>query len=146
MKIPRFVLPEGKQVFLIMKNNILGKEYDLSIVLVNKATSQKINRTYRNKNNPTNILSFQLTKKSGEIILCPSVIKFEAKNKFNRSFEEFFNFLVIHGLLHLKGMQHSSRMERVEKEYDQKYFHRNRRGIFDDQSGRGRVSKRRKKS
>jgi probable rRNA maturation factor len=52
----------------------------------------------------------------GEIILCPSVIKKEAKN-FDRTFPQFLGFLVIHGMLHLKGYDHGKEMEKLEKKY-----------------------------
>ena len=131
--------------FRILKNDILGKKYSLSIACVDETTSKRINKKYRNKNKPTNILSFALTKESGEIVLCPSAIKREAKN-FGKTFDEFLNFLVIHGMLHLKGMKHSSTMEEAEEKYDKKYFCRNRHRLIHDTSSRGRISKRRKKS
>lgn len=102
--------------FVLIKNEILGKNYILSIAFISKPKSKKINNTYRNKNNPTNILSFPLSKKEGEILICPDVVKGELK-KFDKNFRELLVFLVIHGCLHLKGMQHSSRMEREEEKY-----------------------------
>jgi len=116
-KLPR--LP-----FVLIKNDILGKDYSLSIAFVGKTKSKEINNLYRQKNKSTNILSFPLSKTEGEILLCPELIKTETKN-FNRTFRELLGFLVIHGCLHLKGMEHSSTMEKAEKKYDQKYFSRN---------------------
>jgi probable rRNA maturation factor len=135
----------GKMRFDKLKNEILGKKYDLSIVFVNEKKSKEINKKYRNKNKATNILSFPLRKNMGEIILCPVVIKKEAKN-FNKNFSEFLDFLVIHGMLHLDGMEHGSRMEEREKIYDQKYFGGHRRGVVQDASRGRRIYKRRKKS
>ena len=132
-------------MFEKIKNDILGKKYELSIALVSEKKSREINKKYRKKDKPTNILSFSLTKNSGEIILCPTVIKKEIK-KFNRTFPEFMGFLVIHGMLHLKGFEHSSTMEKQEEKYDQKYFRGNRRRIDDDTSRGRRVHQRRKKS
>lgn len=109
--------------FLQIKNDILGKDYSLSLVFVGKKTSQKFNSLYRGKNKPTNILSFPLGKGEGEILICPEVVKKELK-KFDRNFKELLGFLVIHGCLHLKGLEHSSTMEKREKIYDQKYFGR----------------------
>jgi len=109
--------------FLLIKEDILGKKYSLSIAFISKAKSKELNNKYRQKNKPTNILSFPLSKESGEILLCPALIKTETK-KFGRTFRELLGFLVIHGLLHLKGMEHSSTMERREKFYDTKYFSR----------------------
>lgn len=129
--------------FLNLKNDILGKKYFLSIAFVSPAKSRKLNRTYRGKDKPTNVLSFSLSKYSGEIVLCPDIIKNEAKN-FDRTYEKFLGFLVIHGMLHLKGLDHGSIMEKQERKYDQKYFsgsrHRNR---YDKSSG-GRIRKGRK--
>lgn len=128
-----------------IKNDILGKKYSLSIAQISAQKSREINKKYRKKDKPTNVLSFAFSKKEGEILLCPSVIKKEIK-KFDRTFPELMGFLVIHGMLHLKGMEHSSRMERLEEKYDQKYFSRHRHRILHDSSRGGRISKRRKKS
>ncbi|MBU0612253.1 rRNA maturation RNase YbeY [Patescibacteria group bacterium] len=131
--------------FVRIKNDILKKGYSLSLVFVGKKKSQELNRTYRKKDKPTNILSFPYSKTEGEIIICPAIVKREAK-KFDKSFHDFMGFLVIHGMLHLKGMKHSSKMEREEKKYDQKYFHRNRHRVINYKSCGRRISKGRKKS
>ncbi len=136
-------LPSLPLVFI--KNDILGKDYDLSLAYVGEKKSRELNKTYRGKDKSTNVLSFTLSKKEGEIIICPAVAKREAKD-FDRTFPQFLGFLVIHGMLHLKGMEHSSRMEEEEKKYDQKYFYRNRLGVRDDKSRGGRILKRRKES
>ena len=99
-----------------IKNDILGKKYSLSIAYVSENKSRKINKKYRNEDKPTNILSFALRKNEGELVLCRAVIKREAKN-FDRTFGEFLGFLVIHGMLHLKGMKHGIKMEKAEKKY-----------------------------
>ncbi|MCC7160408.1 rRNA maturation RNase YbeY [Candidatus Nomurabacteria bacterium] len=135
--------------FVDIKNDILGKEYSLSIAFVNKKQSQEINKKYRNKDNPTNILSFDLNKTEGELVLCPAVVKREAKN-FEKNFTQFLGFLVIHGMLHLKGLDHSSTMDREQDlffaKYDQKYFCGHRCRLDNDKSRSRRVLKRRKES
>jgi probable rRNA maturation factor len=128
--------------FLALKNEILGKKYSLSVAYVNEADSKKLNKKWRGKDKPTNVLSFSLSKFSGELVLCPSVAKKEAKN-FDKTFPKFLGFLVIHGMLHLKGLEHSSRMEREEAKYDKKYFSGNRRRLANDKSRGGRIHKRR---
>jgi rRNA maturation RNase YbeY len=128
-----------------LKEDILGSKYELSIALVSPSKSKELNSKWRGKDKPTNVLAFPLTKTSGEILLCNSVIKKEAKN-FDKTPEEFFNFLVIHGMLHLKGMDHGAIMEKAERKYDEKYFYRHRHRLQRDTSRSGRVSKRRKKS
>lgn len=137
-KLPGLPLPR-------IKDNILGKSYDLSVLIATPKTSRELNNTYRGKNYPTNVLSFPLTKNSGELILCPSVIKKEAPN-FEKTFTEFFGFLVIHGMLHLKGFDHGSIMDKQEQKYYAKYFSRHRHRIENHESSRGRIHKGRKKS
>jgi len=131
--------------FAIIKNDILGQKYSLSLAFVGEKKSCELNNLYRKINKSTNILSFPLDKNLGEIIICPSVVKRELK-KFNKTFKELLGFLVIHGMLHLKGMQHSSRMEREEKKYYEKYFCRNRYRIHKNESCCGRIFKGRKRS
>jgi probable rRNA maturation factor len=131
--------------FRVIKEDILGKNYSLSIAYVTEKTSKEFNKKYRDLNNPTNILSFLLHKDAGEIILCPAVIKHEAKN-FEKTFDQFLGFLVIHGMLHLKGFEHSSRMDRAEKKYYEKYFCRARHRVIHHAGSGRRIFQRRKKS
>jgi probable rRNA maturation factor len=131
--------------FSSIKDNILGKKYSLSLAFLAEKKMLEINRKYRKKNKSTNILSFPLSKTEGEILICPATAKSELK-KFGRTYPELLQFLVIHGMLHLKGMEHSSRMEEAEKKYDQKYFHWHRHRIRQDESRGRRIIKRRKKS
>lgn len=130
-KLPRLPFPR-------MKEDILGKNYNLSVLIADKKTSRSLNKNYRGKDYPTNVLSFALEKNSGELILCPEVIEKEAKN-FDKTFRQFFGFLVIHGMLHLKGMVHGSIMEKAEQKYYAKYFSWNRYRIEDLQGSRRRV-------
>lgn len=111
-KLPR--LP-----FVDIKNLVLGKNYDLSIAFVGKTISQKLNREYRGKNKPTNILSFANSTTSGELILHLDTIKKDAP-LFSLNLKDFTIFLIIHGCLHLKGMDHGAIMERAEKKYFKK--------------------------
>lgn len=128
-----------------IKKDILGKKYSLSIAYVSEKKSREINKKYRKIDKPTNVLSFALYKNVGEIILCKSVIRKELK-KSGKTFNQLLGFLVIHGMLHLKGMEHGSIMEKAENTYDQKYFYRNRFGVHHHQSSGRRIFKRRKKS
>lgn len=106
--------------FLKIKNDILGKKYSLSIAFIGEKKSREINKEYRKKDEATNILSFALRKDVGELVLCKTVIKKEAKN-FNKTFEGWLGFLVIHGMLHLKGLEHSKKMEKLEDFYCKKF-------------------------
>ncbi len=104
--------------FVSIKNTILGEKYDLSIGILSPAKQKEINRTYRGINETTNILSFPFSKNSGEITLDLSKIKKDA-HLFGMTYPNFFKYLLIHGLLHLKGFKHSSIMEKEEKKFFQ---------------------------
>ncbi len=108
--------------FLAIKEKILGKSFDLNIIFCSPEESKVKNKKYRNKNYPTNILSFPLSKDNGEIYICLSVARKEAGN-FSLSYNQFLHLLVIHGCLHLKGMEHGSKMERQEEKF-LNYFYR----------------------
>ena len=103
-----------------MKDAVLGKKYELSVVIVSRDKIKRLNFSHRGKNVPTDILSFPLSETSGEIFLNLDEAKKEAK-KFDRKFENFLGFLFIHGLVHLEGFEHGSRMEALERKYRAKF-------------------------
>lgn len=88
--------------FCDIKNTILGKKYNLSLVLTANHISKRLNKEYRKKNYPTNVLSFPLNKYEGEIFINVRKAEKEAV-QFSKTPKKFIGFLFIHGLLHLKG-------------------------------------------
>lgn len=108
------------QPFKKMAEKVLGKKYDLSLTIVDAEKIQELNLNYRDKNKPTDILTFPLNETTGEIFLCLSEAKKEAV-KFDRTFANFVAFLFIHGLMHLKGFDHSSTMESNEEIFRQDF-------------------------
>ncbi len=98
------------------KNKILGEKYELSIVFVNKNKIQELNDMYRKLNEPTDILSFSLSKDSGEIFICEEIAKIKSK-EFERKENNFLQFLFIHGMVHLLGYDHGAKMEKEEIKY-----------------------------
>lgn len=90
---------------------VLGKKYELSLVLAGNGLMKKLNKTYRNKNKSASVLSFPLSRKEGEIFINLSQKKHSPL------------YLFIHALFHLKGFEHNARMEREEKKLMKKYNH-----------------------
>ena len=107
-------------VFANMKSAVLGNDYELSLVIVGKNEIRRLNKSYRNVDEATDILSFTMSGKEGEIFLCPEIALKEAP-RFGRSYDNFMEFLFIHGLTHLKGFEHSSKMESGEKKTRKKF-------------------------
>lgn len=95
----------------------ITKIVEVSVVLSNNVYSQKLNKHYRRKDKPTNVLSFpQMNDVSemipspfpmvlGDIVLNIEAIQNEAKEK---SFENHLKHLFVHGLLHLLGYDHKT--------------------------------------
>lgn len=89
--------------FSKIKDSILGKRYDLSVAFLSPAQMRKVTLRTKKKNKVSNVLSFPLSKTSGEILICKA-----AARPFS------IEFLFIHGLLHLRGLKHGATMEREE--------------------------------
>ena len=81
---------------------------------------RSLNRTYRKKDVPTDILSFPLSKKSGQIVLCLPEVKTHAA-AFDMSAAAYLPYLVIHGLVHLKGHEHGRIMDTWEQRYCRRF-------------------------
>ena len=79
---------------------------DVSLVFVDKKHMQGLNSKYREKNVPTDVLTFVLNKDSfeGEIYICIDVCK-------ENNIKKWVLNRVIHGLLHLDDCHHDSEEE-----------------------------------
>jgi probable rRNA maturation factor len=97
-----------------IKESILGKKYNLSLVFTTSSKMKKLNEAFRGKDSSTDILSFPISKTEGEIFISMNESAKEAK-KFGREKINFIYFLFIHGSTHLKGFSHGSKMESEEK-------------------------------
>lgn len=106
--------------FALLKKEILGSDYDLSISFVTLKKITTLSQQYKGDPTHTNILSFPISKDSGEIVMNLKTIRSEAK-EFGESFQNHLIFLVIHGMLHLAGYTHGSKMEGAEKRLVQKF-------------------------
>lgn len=99
-----------------------GAEGDLSVVFVGGERMRRLNKHYRGKNRPTDVLSFSATIGLGEIIICPLEVKQNAQ-QFSSSFEKELCRCLIHGLLHILGCEHENGGRQAEKmEQKQEYY------------------------
>lgn len=110
------------------------KKKNLSIAIVGEKKISDLNKKYRDKTGPTDILSFSSfsnfpgeKRTLGEIIICPSIINKNSK-KFGTTFEKELTKIIIHGILHLFGHSHKKEterraMEREENKYLNKLCH-----------------------
>jgi len=107
--------------FLLIKEKLLGKNYELTVIFCTPKESEERNKAYRDKAYPTNILSFPLGENEGEIYISLSIARRDAK-KFDMSYRKFLHLLFIHGALHLKGHDHGSTMEELEDSLLKKFY------------------------
>ena len=101
----------------------LRKKLPKEIVVkeISAAESRGINREYRGRDKPANVLSFFYSKEYGEILVCPEVIWREAKERGNT--QEFqMTWMIVHGMIHLAGVHHekSAKAERKVEDMERK--------------------------
>lgn len=91
---------------------------ELSVVLTDEAQIKALNRDYRDKDKPTNVLSFPMPPETGlmgDVILARETLVREADEQ-NKTFEHHFTHLLIHGVLHLQGFDHQNDQEAEDME------------------------------
>lgn len=106
--------------------------FELSILLTTDPAIQEINKTWRDKDKPTNVLSFPMDDEDdslqpmlGDIIISIDTAKREAQTK-QYSLQSYLTRLLVHGLVHLLGYDHEesdeayTEMNGIEKDYLQK--------------------------
>lgn len=96
-----------------------GVEPEISVVLANDNAVHELNRDYRDKDKPTNILSFAMQDGEdgweapahpgpcalGDLVVAFETVEREAEAE-SKPFADHFTHLIIHGMLHLLGYDH----------------------------------------
>jgi probable rRNA maturation factor len=117
-------LPTEEHFALWAKTALQGlrDEAELSIRLVDEAESAELNRQYRQKSGPTNVLSFPADLPPelelpllGDLAICKQVVEREA-NEQHKACLDHWAHMVIHGTLHLLGYDHIDDDEAEEME------------------------------
>lgn len=102
----------------------LPVDTEMSVTFVDDANIQKINKTYRGKDQPTDVISFAIEdevedelminfddldepmpRNIGDIIISVDKTASQA-NEYGHSFDRELGFLALHGFLHLNGYDH----------------------------------------
>lgn len=84
-------------------------EKELTLVFLDKKAAQKINKEFRGKDYATDVLSFDSMEPTsfGELVLCPEVLKRQAK-EHALTYQEELGYMLLHGILHLLGYDHET--------------------------------------
>ncbi len=87
---------------------------ELTIRVVDSAESRSLNSTYRGKDAPTNVLSFNAELPPevdlpllGDLVICAPVVAAEAREQ-GKALDAHWAHLVVHGCLHLVGFDHEN--------------------------------------
>jgi probable rRNA maturation factor len=93
-------------------SELYGSFIQVSIEIVDSQTSRKLNKTYRNKDSATNVLSFPLELPEvvaedliGDLAICAELVRDEALQQ-NKAINDHWAHLILHGTLHLLGYDH----------------------------------------
>ena len=99
-----------------------NKPFELTVRLVDIEESQNLNYQYRQKDKPTNVLSFPFEVPEGinldllgDLVVCAEVVEQEAKEQ-NKPLKAHWAHMIIHGCLHLLGYDHIREDEAQEME------------------------------
>ena len=88
------------------------KNINLSIAFVKSDKIREVNKKYRDKDNPTDVLSFgSIEDDFAEIVICPEVLGED-------NLLEKVSFCLIHGVLHILGYEHKKGKKKKEKMYN----------------------------
>ena len=93
-----------------------GCHLELTVVLADDAMVKELNRDFRGKNKPTNVLSFPGDGHLGDIVLAFETVAREAEEQ-GKSIRAHTQHLLVHGVLHLLGYDHmkDDEAEHMEK-------------------------------
>ena len=99
----------------------LGRPAAVTLRFVAEAEARRLNREFRGKDYATNVLTFVYATRplSGDVVVCAPVVAREAREQ-GKETQAHYAHLVVHGLLHLQGLDHEEeaearRMERRER-------------------------------
>jgi probable rRNA maturation factor len=102
-----------------------AREVGLSVRFCNEIEARQLNFQYRQKDYPTNVLSFPAEtmarpKRSkicwlGDLVICPAVVSKEALSQA-KPLRHHYAHLSVHGLLHLLGFDHKDKTDAAKME------------------------------
>ncbi|HET9475162.1 MAG TPA: rRNA maturation RNase YbeY [Steroidobacteraceae bacterium] len=105
-----------------------GDGREMAVRIVDSKESRELNRMWRGKDKPTNVLSFPAPEQSrrgkpqdyrlplGDLVICAQVVRREAQRD-GKQLVAHWAHMVIHGALHLAGYDHEAgRRERLRME------------------------------
>ena len=117
-------LPDAEAVVERAAQAALGTvEGDIVVLLTDDAAVRELNGRFRDKDRPTNVLSFPAPENAfphlGDIVLAYGVCATEAETQ-GKTLANHLSHLVVHGVLHLLGRDHEDDAEAEEMEAEER--------------------------
>ena len=88
----------------------LQADAEITVRIVGAEEGQQLNRDYRHKDYATNVLTFDYQQEptvAADLVLCAPVVEREAREQ-NKTLEEHYAHLLVHGTLHAQGWDHET--------------------------------------
>ena len=79
----------------------------VNVLLTSSAEMRRLNRDFRGKDRPTDVLSFPSEDGGGDIAICAAIARSNAR-RLGHSAAQEAKVLVLHGMLHLAGYDHET--------------------------------------
>ena len=111
----RAVLPRHKVTRWI--RHALASDAEITVRIVGEDEGRQLNRDYRHKDYATNVLTFDYSQEplvTADLVLCAPVVEREAREQ-NKSLEEHYAHLLVHGTLHAQGWDHETSEEDAQE-------------------------------
>ena len=113
------------------KYKFIKKKISLTLLLSNNRNIKKLNKNFRNKNKPTDVLSFPFTNKIkiskktyiGDIIISYNFMN-KLKSQNQKNFREKLIKTFIHGFLHLIGFDHIKDIDYKKMLKEEEYIYK----------------------
>lgn len=100
-----------KKIIKLLFKNYRKQKFQFNFVFLNNREIKKINTRYLKHNYPTDILCFKYDKYTADFLVSLQQVLKNAKILKNDPKKELL-FVIIHGLLHFKGMQDMTKIEK----------------------------------
>ena len=94
----------------------LQSDAEITVRIVNAEEGQALNRDYRQKDYPTNVLTFDYTGAplvTADLVLCAPVVAKVAKES-KKTLAAHYAHLLVHGTLHAQGYDHETSQKDAE--------------------------------
>ena len=91
----------------------LTSDAELTVRIVDADEGQALNRSYRQKDYATNVLTFDYTQEpvvTADLVLCAPVIAGEAREN-KKTLKDHYAHLLVHGTLHAQGWDHEASVQ-----------------------------------